>query len=275
MAVLSGIAGAVDGINTARTWTITHSADSQAFVASNTLEGTIVLDGNLDWSGSYTAYGHTPVRMPQDSFTFTGSIDGTNGAAGEAICDSVEIVNDIEPGALIAHTVNFSRNGALTLGASVAVDVTTPDVPTSIGTDVQVGTAVAAPVYTPLTDVRGWTLTITADNKPYVSSDTAGGNLRLPGNISATISVPVFEDDFADLEAVNTHSYIRLYVTATTYWDIGFVQWGEASDLMVDVEGAEVIGAVLNGQWSGFALVDAAQAKGYIKKPDTTTWWGT
>lgn len=273
MAVLSGIGGAVDGVETMRTWTVNHSADLQAIVASNTDQGTIVLDGNTDWTGSYTSYGHTPVRMPQDGFTFTGSIDETNGATGTAICDSIEIVNDIETGAVIAHTVNFSANGALSLGAAAAADASTPDPPTSIGTDVQVGTAVGVPVWTALTDVRGWTLTLTADNQNYVSSDTSGGNLRLAGNISGTIAVPVYEDDFADLPTVNSHSYIRLYVTATTYWDIGFVQWGEASDLMVDREAAAVIGATLNGQWTGWASVDAASTKGYIKDPSTAAWW--
>ncbi len=187
----------------------------------------------------------------------------------------VKILSATKTGEIISHTVNFSANAALTLGGSIATDVTVPDPPTSIGTKVQVGTAVASPIYSDITDSRGWTLTITADNQAYVSSETAGSTRRIAGNISATISVPVYEDDFADLPVVNSHSYIRLYVTAATYWDIGFVRWGEASDLLVDREGATILGATLNGQWSGFADIVTTSTKGYIKKPDVSTWWGS
>lgn len=274
MAVHSGIAGAVDGAAVVGNWSITHNADLQTVMASGGNGAAIVLDGNVDWNGTYKAFGHTPAHMPGEAITFLGSIDGTNGAAGTGIVESITIVNNIEIGVPIEHTVNFARNGALTLGASAATDVAIPDPPTSIGTDVQIGTAVGVPVYSAITDVRGWTLTLSASNPAYVSSDTSGGNLRLAGNISGTIAVPVYEDDFAGLPAVNSHNYIRLYVTATTYWDIGFVVWGEMSDGVVDIEGPAVVGATLNGTWSGYGLVDAAQARGYIKRPATTTWWG-
>ncbi len=274
MTVLSGIGGAVNGAAVVADWSINHAADLQTIMASGGNGAAIVLDGNLDWNGNYKGYGHTPAHMPGEAITFAGSIEGTVGAAGTGIVDSITVVNSIETGAPIEHTVNFSRNGALTLGASVATDVAVPDPPTSIGTDVQVGTAIAIPSYSAITDVRGWTLTISASNPAYVSSDSAGGNLRLAGNVSATISVPVYEDDFAGLPAVNTHSYIRLYVTATTYWDIGFVVWGEMSDALVDIETPAVVAATMNGTWSGYGLVDAAQARGYIKYPSTATWWG-
>lgn len=278
MAVLTGIAGAVEkattDIDAVAEWSINHTADLQSFVASNTKQGTVVLDGNTDWTGSYRAYGHTPSIMPGDEFVFHGSIDGTNGATGSAIGDSVTITCDIEAAAPLVHTVAFSaHSSALTLGASAAADATTPAGLSSIGCDVQTGTAVGTPVYTAITDVRSWELTIQRANVSYVSSDTAAQVYRLAGNISGTISVSVYEDDWADLPAVNAHSYIRLYVSATEYWDIGFVKWGEATDLTVDREGAGMIGATLNGQWTGYELVDAAFAEGYIKTPAVVTWW--
>jgi hypothetical protein len=273
MAVLSGIAGAVDGVDTVGRWTVNHAADLQAIFASNTKEGPVVLDGNLDWSGSWQSKKSTPDHMPGDAVTFKGSIDGTNGATGTVIIDAVEIEVDIEAGAAIACTVEFSRNGALTLGVSAASDATVPDPPTSIGCKAALGTAVAVPVWTDISDVRSWRLRLERDNQAYVSSDTSGGNLRLAGNLSGTIVVAVYEDDFADLPAVNSHSYIRLYVTATTYWDIGFVIWGEASDITVDREAAAIVGATMNGQWTGFADVDGNATEGYIKKPGDVSWW--
>lgn len=273
MGVLSGIGGAVDGIPCVRTWTISTTADVQNAVCSASKQGTIVIDGNEDWSGSFTSYGHTPTRMPQDTFTFTGSIDGTNGATGAAIVDSVEISIDIEAGGIIMLTTNFSGNGAVTLGAAVATDSTTPSLSSSIGTKVEVGTMVASPVYTEITDVRTVTITITADNQSYVSSATSGQTKRTAGNISATIAVTVYDDDFGDLPAVNDDNRLRVYVDATTFWLFEFVKWAEASDLTVDREAAAIVGATLNAQWSAFSPVDGTSTEGQIVQPDTTVWW--
>jgi len=273
MGVLSGIGGAVDGEACVRTWTIATTADVQNAVCSASKQGTIVIDGNEDWSGSFTQYGHTPNRMPQDSFTFTGSIDGSNGAVGTAIVDSVEITIDIEAGAIIGIVTNFSGNGAVTLGAAVASDSTTPDPATSIGCKVEVGTMVGSPVWTEITDVRTVTITITADNQSYVSSSTAGKTKRTAGNISAAIAVTVYEDDFADLPAVNSDARMRVYVNATEFWLFEFVRFGEASDLTVDRETAALVGATLNASWTGFAEVDGSMTEGQIVEPDTTKWW--
>lgn len=274
MAVLSGIGGVVDGHNTIRTWTVTTTADVQSLVASNTKIGTMVLAGNKDWSGSFTGYGHTPAVLPGAGFTFTGTIDGTNGATGTAIVDSVEIVIDIEAGAPISYTVNFSSNGALSLGAAAATDVTTPDPPTSIGCQVETGTMVAVPVWSDITDVRTVTITITADNQSYVSSETAGETLRFAGNISATIAISVYEDDFADLPALNAENGLRVYVTATTYWLFDYVVWGEASDLTVDRESAAVVGATLNAIWTAYGDIDSGTiTEGNIDQPSTTAFW--
>lgn len=273
MSILNGIGGAVNGKTDIRQWQISSSSDLQKYVASNTKGGSGRLAGNGDWQGNYNAYGHSPSTLPGESLAFQGSIDGTNGAVGTAICDSVEITIDIEAGAIISHVVNFSSNGALSLGAAAASDATVPDPPTAIGCKVELGTLVAAPVWTEITDVRTVTLTITAENTPYVSSSTAGGTRRLAGNVDWTCSISVYEDDFSDLPAVDDEKAIRIYVTGALYWLLEWGIFGEVSDLLVDRESAANVGATLNLSMKGYADVDAAATEGSITEPDSTVFW--
>ncbi len=271
--VLGGSAGAVNDVDTVGNWSVTSTADLQAVIASNTKKGTVLLDGNTDWSGSWVAYKGTPDYKPGDTLTFTGSIDGTNGATGSVMVDSIEIVIDIEAGGVITATVNFSGNGALTLGAAAATDATTPDPPTSIGTKVELGTMVAVPVWTEVDDVRTVTLTLTRDNQAYVSSSTSGATKRIAGNWSATVAMTVYEDDWADIETINAEKRMRIYVDSTTYWLVEFVKLAEASDLTVDIEAGALIGATQNFQWTAYADVAGSQTEGEITDPGSTTWW--
>lgn len=273
MSVIAGVGGAVNGQSTVRAWTITSLADIQAIVASGSKQGTVLVAGNVDWNGNFTAYGHTPAVMPNEGFTFTGSIDGTNGATGTAIVDSVEIVIDIETGAVIAYTVNFSGNGILVLGSAAATDSTKPCPLTSIGTKAQLGTMASSPVFTEITDVRTITITITADNQGYVSSGTAGGMKRVAGNISATVSITVYEGDPANLPAANSEGVLRLFVTSTLFWEFKYIRFADISDVGVDVEGATIAGATINGTWSAFGEISSTCTEGSIKKPDLSTYW--
>jgi predicted outer membrane repeat protein len=273
MAVIGGTSGAVNGVNTVRTWTVTSTADLQAGVASNTKRGEVIVDGNTDWSGSYTCYGHTPGNMPGDGITFTGSLDGTNGVTGTAIIDSVEITIDIEAGAIIAHTVNFSGNGALTKGGAVATDATTVCPPSSIGCKAEIGTMVAVPVWSEISDVRTMTITITCGNQAYVSSATAGGTKRTAGNWSATVAITVYTDDYSSLPDENDSYRLRIYVDGSTFWLFEFVVFGETSDMGADIEGAAVVGGGLNARWNAYDTVAAACTEGQIVQPDTTVWW--
>jgi hypothetical protein len=277
MGVISGKGGAVDGSAEVRGWSINSEADLQAYVDSATKGGTARTAGNEDWSGQYQAYGHTPVRMPGTTFQFKGSIDGAVGVdsgAGGSIVDQVEIRIDIESGAIIEHTVQFSANAALAFGAAVAADASVPDPPTSIGCKIQTAEAVAAPSFADILDVRTITLTITSDNKMYVSSESAGQVKRVAGNIDFTVQFDVYVDDFSDAPAVNEVANLRLFVNATEFWDLKWVRYGESSDNDVQIEGADVVGATLNASMHGFANVDGdTPTEGFIKDPSGATFW--
>ena len=275
MGVVSGLSGAVNGKSTVRKWSISYTADTQAFVASNTKLGTGRLAGNKDWSGAYEGYGHTPDAIPGAEFTFTGSIDGTKGVAGTAIVDTVEIVIDIESGGIISHTVSFSANGALTEGAAAAVDASLPAVYTAIGCKVEVSDVLAEVAYADLPDVRTITISMTASNASYVSSDTGGETKRVAGNLDVTIAVSLYTNDpsTSPIPAVNAHQFIRCYVNSTEYWEFLAVLTGEHSDVEVDIEGAAITGLTLNFGMSGWYDLDGTITEGEINTPALATVW--
>lgn len=273
MGVISGIGGAVDSTGTVRTWQVSATNDVQSVYASNTKGMPVVQAGNDDWSGSYTAYGHTPAVMPGDGFTFTGSVDGTNGVTGTAIVDSVEIVINIEGGEKIGHTVNFSGNGDLSKGAAAATDATSPDTPTSIGTKCEIATPDASPTYSEISDVRQMTLTITSENPDYVSSSTSGGTRRTAGNLSATVSISVYTDDFDTLPDEGEVVGMKIYVNATEFWDLDWIRVSDISDMGADIEGAALVEATINGSYTGFTTISTTVTEGSITQPDATEFW--
>jgi len=281
MSVISGNKGAVNGAAQIGNWSVTSTADLQAFVASGSKQGTVRSDGIKKWNGQYMGKETTPPVMPGVSFTFTGSFEGTNGATGTAVVDQVEIVIDIETGTVIQYTTQFSAAGALTLGAAAATDTTVPTPKTSVGRKVEINTTTGVtPVWSNILNTKAITITITAANAKYSDSETSGEEWTLPGgNIDFQVSIPVnVEDDLANLPAVNSFAEIRAYVNATTFWHLRWVKWGEQSDIRVDIDTNEMIGCTLNGSMSGSESwtddgVPAAQVLGFIKNPAAATFW--
>lgn len=276
MGVLSGTAGAINGISHIFDWVISSSQDLAKIVASSTSGGSVRLAGNSDWQGAYVASGATPTHMPGEEFTFTGSIDGTNGATGVVLVSRVRISCPLKDGKEIIHTVEFASNGALSLGAAAATDVTKLAPLTSIGCKIKEGTVANPVVYTEVVDIEGWELEITADNAEYVSSSTAGGTRRLAGNIDFRVTVPRLLGDFADLPAVGSELALQLFVDGTTFWQLEWARVSGVSDLKVDVATREPIGATVEYEMNGVVTISGdpdVVTTGTIKNPATATWW--
>lgn len=280
MSVISGLAGRINGQSTVGRWSISHTADLQPIIASNTKGAPVRVTGNSDWTGTYEAWGHTPGLFPGELFQFQGSIDGANGAdsgASGAIVDSVAIEWDIAAGAPIKHTVSFSANAALTLGADVvAVDSTDPAAFTTVGTKLNIVNSIPdSPTNADLDDVTSMTLTITADNKAYASSSTAGVMKRVAGNLDATVSITALTDDWSTLPQINDIRSLKLFVNATEFWLIEYVIFAELTDMEVNREG-DPVGATMTANFTGFSEVGTttpAWTEGEITQPDSTKKW--
>lgn len=276
--VLSGVGGAIDGSGTVRKWTMVASAAAIKWVASGSKQGASRVAGPRDWSGTYDAYGFLPARMPGDAFTFTGSFDATNGWTGPAIVDSVTINWNHETGDPISHTVAFSSNGAVTLGAAAATDVTVPEAPPSVGCILKAATPDPG-VYAEILDIRSATLTITRENTPYSSSSTVDGGeartKRVAGPWDFTFSYSLYEGDPALLIEPNAVRQFQVFVNATLFWELKWARAVDLSDVEVDHETGALIGATQNFEMEGFTDVAGTQTEGFIKTPEVspvTVW---
>lgn len=276
MGAISGISGNVNTKSTVGKWSVDSTNDLQAIVASNTKGGTTHLAGNNDWSGEYEAMGYTPSSLPGTALTFVGCLDATKGASGTAIVDEVSIEIDIEGGAPIKHSCKFSSNGALTLGVvSQSADVSDVDKSSSIGCKLQMSDALAAPSYDEVTDIRTMTLTITADNKSYVSSSTAGETKRLEGNLNFAFSFTQYTADPAELVTPGDVQDVKMFVAATDFWHLQWVRFGDVSGLEVNRETGDIVGCTQNSVMEGITDVEGTMTEGFIKTAEdapSTIW---
>ena len=269
-ATMSGRLGAVNAVDTVKMWQVSEKSTPAEYKASNTDGGTGRAEGNTDWSGSFQLYGHTPPVWPGDAFAFAGSIDGAVGCSGYAIVDSFDLVIDVEGAKIDSETINFSGNGALTKGVQVVTDVVVPNPPSGFYGGVSLADAVGG-TFAPVSDVRQITLRVQAQNPAYVDSSTSGQTMRKPGNIDCTASFGVYLlDDFTNIFAVNTLKVIQIAVTASTYWEIAWVIFHEASGIEANMEAVNIVSATNNASWTGFS----AGVKGYIKDPAGIYRWG-
>ena len=276
MGVHSGAVGMVNGMTTVRNWQAGITAALSPYYASNTKGAGGHNAGNRDWSGSWDCYGHTPAYMPGETVSFVGSESGTKGVTGSAIVDSVTINWDIAGAKEINHTVNFSGNGAATVGAAVAsIDTGTPDIfscynlaAVQLGDDSSTGGDFAA-----LANVKTAALTLTAANASTINSSSGGWTLRAAGNFTATLSITVDIDDISTLPAVNDAKAVRLYVDDTDYWEILWMRFGALSNIVVDKETNAIVGATLNANLV-IICEDDGTTVGSITTPGAVSaWW--
>lgn len=278
MSVLCGLLGAIDKVDTVRNWRVTTNAALQSFVASNTDGMVGNLAGNKDWNGQYSAYGHTPVKMPGEAFAFLGSCDGVKGVSGTAIVDSTEISIDIETGSVISHVVNFSGNGALSVGVAAEItDEEDPAIYSSIARKVMLAAVTSEAEFSELGHVRTVVLRFAATNTSYVDSGSAGIVKRCKGNYSVGLSFNLYEEssDCAIVENLlpNTWCKVRVYVSVTEYWEFVSCIVENVSDFIIDREAAAICGFTCNLRFSGVYNDGTGVVVGSIKKPGDSTWW--
>lgn len=271
--VISGKNGLADGISTLRNWSCGFENDVKEFFASNTDGAPMQVEGNDDWSGQAMANGASPYKLPGETFTFTGSVDGSKGVFGTVFVNRVEISIPLEEGEIITHTINFQGSGNYTLGAAVVSDATDPTGPSAIGCKLQTTTNFAAPSYANATHVRSMTITLEADNPAYNDSGTDGHTTRVAGNIKGSISWDVYEDELSNLPAEGTMYGVRAFVNATEYWELEWVMVNDVSGIEIDRDTGALLSATISANYSGFVESGGSVYQGNIVDPDVVTFW--
>lgn len=281
MSVISGKSGqvSVDGLAGAaciRDWSVSHDSVDLPYVCSVTRGGTGRVVANDGWSGSFKGYGHTPPVKPGDSISFGGVITGANALEGAAIVEDVTITIDIEAGGIIEYEATFVSNGALTYTAASAITAPTsfPDPPSAKGCKAQVATPAASPSFSAITDVRKMVLKMMMPAEEYVSSETAGVKKHVATNFDAEVTIDAYYSDpsSAVLPKPNSTRHVRLFVDATTYWDIKWIMF-QGFSTEVDRESGAIVGCTLKGKLNGFTNISATPTGGWIKNPAGTAWW--
>lgn len=260
MGIISGNDATVSGENTNRLWRIEYVETPATYKAGNTKSAEGAKCGIGDWQGFYLGYGHTPAAFPGVDFTFTGSTDGSKGATGTAYCELIRILWDIKAGKLIEYMVQFSGNGALTVGAAVATDATVPDPPCTESMGFSFGTAVSA--------INYMELILRNPGKKYINSDTAGETRRKRGYLSGEFTVRMDEGDTSALPTRGQIAVAQFDVTDTLYWEL---TWGKIVKVIagVDHESNEVVGSEVQGVFLPFD----AGVEGSLTNPASTEQW--
>lgn len=277
MSIISGVGGLVangaSNITGISKWSIaSKSSNLQSLITSASAGAPVRVAGNDDWNGSYEGGGPIPGVVPGESITFKGSIDGVKGVSGAAIVDGVTINWDIEGGKPISHSVRFSGNGALTLGAEAAVEDTgVEEAYPSKGTKLMA----CAPGGTPaeVLNVRTMELTMTCDNPSGANSSTAGVVRRAKGNFDATFTATLHADDFSVPPQPGTVKHLRLFVNATDYWEIKWMVMGDLSNCEVDRETGAPVGCSISGAMTATTDIAGTPTLGEIVDPNSSTVW--
>lgn len=261
MGSLSGKNAAVNGQSTARGWKINSTANLQSPIAKNSGGYPVTMPGPKDWKGSFDFYGLVPSVYPGTSFTFTGDTGAPGSYSGTAIVESWTLNINQETGETISGTVTFGGSGALTPGTTSVTDATSPDMNSPIDLPYHWDGAAR-------TGYRSSTLVLSCDLKAIMPESSNGWMTRLAGNLSASGSWQEYEALPAALPVQNDIAIVKMYVTASTFWEI---KYGRISSVDIDpnAESGDVVSATIAWTFSGWS----STTQGYIKKPSTVALW--
>ena len=229
--------------------------------------------GNTDWGGDVWGNGHTPVILPNDSFSFecAPAQSGSIGVSGTARCLAVEIVvdnrNPEDPQPIWWHA-RFGANGtALTTGATAPTDTSVPKLYPPKGLCAYFGSSQIRTKYQRLfLFARGVVATVDC------TSD--GVFLRTEGEIDGDLTWIVNTNDSSDfLDEASGEQRTRMYVTATDYWQVDWMEIVDTPDPWEANrrEPRDPVQATFKAAFTGHS----GTTDGSITQPDGTEWWPT
>lgn len=274
----------INGIDTARLWTIVEQATQPKAVASNTLLGTARKRGVHSWNGTYQAFGAKPLVMPGSTFHFIGygspdnNVSGGTGLRydGNAMCQRVVINWDWKTGAIIGHTVTFA--GDLELDKATGSDPgdsVTPNLPETTGTKILWGANTTTPA-TELPAVVSAQLTISALTESYVNSSTYINGRAWTGQVSGPIdwSLQIQQEDTERLTGIfdiDDVIGLRIFTDSTLYWELAYGIVRDFSGITVNRETGAIIRRTINVDMNAYYGSNA----GHVLYPDVshTQWW--
>lgn len=251
MSIISGISGAVNGISTCAEWSITPGKQLVESSASNTAGAKNQTVGNEDWKGRMRCYGKEPPVYPGASLSFVGQT-GAGSYAGSALVASCRGNFPISSGGPISWDIDFEGISAITRGVTAVTDATSPAIFTAAACKVQrAGTDVPG--------VQSFTLELTCKLPTYVNAQVIK---RVAGGLGCSFSVDQVEADPAAQIAAGDIAIYKLFVDASTFYQISYGVLGEP-DQNVPIESGEIVAYRLPFKFSLYSTT----TRGGVLKP--------
>ena len=72
---------------------------------------------------------------------------------------------------------------------------------------------------------------------------------------------------------MNDSLQVRLFVDATTHWDLRWMKFSELSDYQIDIETGALVSVTVNCAMSGFEDISDVGTEGAMKDPAGSTVW--
>lgn len=290
---LSGCFSAINGISTARNWSVNRIVEQKTYGASNTDGGTARSDGRYLWGGQYAAYGAEPDVFPNDLFEFRGYTADTAGVfdgdadiwEGWARIQQVAITVDWPSGNLVSHVCTFVGEGELrrTEDSGYIEDVSNvreiaPEA-CSVSHKLWDGVSAFPGAWTPFTNVKALTFTLSADVKPFANSSTIQTVELLPrltqqhtkGKVDWTLGI-TRESHRPATDNAGEGAMLQMTFGSEGDLELDFGKFEGISNIAFDIETGSII--ELTENWAMTTHWDTV--KGVIKMPSQTLptkWW--
>lgn len=283
----SGRFSLIDNISNVGAWTLNGPirTGGSRYSSSGSKGGKIHKGGVHSWGGTISGFGHTPPKMPNDSFSFAGytypdtGVEGGNGTkfTGTAIVNQVSVIWNFTQNLIIAWRINFQGHLALSHSTAAPVlDTSVPSTATPCGLNPSYDFSSAKNI----PNVTGIELTITASTSTEANSGTVVSGTCWQkinkGDIDWTCTIT--QDDYkrgADgYPDPGDILELKLPVTSTESWALVYADFLGYNTLTADRDTNQPI----SRQMSFTMTENDGTNRGRILRPgdtDAAPWWGT
>jgi hypothetical protein len=225
-------------------------------------------EGNVDFVGSYWAWGHTPSVFCNDRFTLAFTLTGGGTESGltaaNVLCTGIDIVVPVfDPSARngVYYIVYFGAGGT-DLTASAATAGATAQIFNVKG----LACTVAGSAQTCIQSMK-WSFRV--DGEPFIDSCGNGVYDRPTGNLDWRFECRKTIDGMEDAPALNAVGAMQMEVTDALHWDATYGRVVGVEGVF-DPQSREVLGIDITAEKCALA---ATGAVGTILNPAGATVW--
>lgn len=271
----SGKHAYVDGICCVQSWQLNQASSVSRYAASCVPGASAASEGNLNWTGTITGVGHSPVLPDGDELPFIGVVSPVdpilNYLADIAILETV-INFPIAAGTPITWTANFGVNGEPTKEIATGYTDTCRDIgPSAKLAKISIEDVLDSNTWTDIADVQSATLTF---RRSEVTTINDGLTYREVGNLEVDLVFEVDSDDIlVPLYEPNSVHRVRVYVNETEFYMFDSIMFSDHTNFQVQREPLSMIGYQVNGLFTALRERTPA-ALGEILLPNGSTLYG-